>query len=106
MLENIMMKIFEPVCYYFIKSAAAESNKVMQNVEYLKDQNAVLVPVEQWEKLQNELVRLKKRVKKAEVLTDFKNSLSALKNDLRDENYDANRELAADDFIAKLEDEQ
>lgn len=78
----------------------------MQNIQYLKDQNAVLVPVEQWEKLQNELVRLKKRVKKAEVLNDFKNSLSEVKSDLRDKNFDANRELSADDFIAKLKDEQ
>ena len=78
----------------------------MQDIQYLKDQNVVLVPVEQWEKLQNELVKLKKRVRKVEVLTAFKNSLSELKNDLRGENYDANRELSADDFIAKLKDEQ
>jgi len=78
----------------------------MQNIQYLKDQNAVLVPVEQWEKLQNELVRLKKRVRKADILTECKTSLSNLKNDLRDKNFDANRELSADDFIAKLKDEQ
>ena len=54
----------------------------MPNVEYLKDRNAVVVPVEQWEKLQNELVRLKKRVNKADVLTDFKKSLTELKSDL------------------------
>ena len=78
----------------------------MQNIEYLKDQNAVLVPVEQWEKLQNELVKLKKRVKKADILNNFKTSLSNLKNDLSDENYNLKRELSADDFIAKLKDEQ
>lgn len=78
----------------------------MQNIEYLKDQNAVLVPVEQWEKLQNELVKLKKRVKKADILNNFKTSLSNLKNNLRDDKYDANRELSADDFIAKLKNEQ
>lgn len=78
----------------------------MQNIEYLKDQNAVLVPVEQWEKLQNELVKLKKRVKKADILNNFKTSLSNLKNDLSDENYNLTRELSADDFIAKLKDEQ
>ncbi len=77
----------------------------MQNIRYLKEQNAVIVPVEQWEKLQNELVKLKKRVRKAQILNDFKLSLSELENDLRDENYDANRELSADDFIAKLTDD-
>lgn len=78
----------------------------MQNIEYLKEQNAVLVPVEQWEKLQNELAKLKKRVKKAEVLTDLKNSLGELKTDLRDKNYDADKELSADKFLARLKDEQ
>ena len=78
----------------------------MQNIQYLKDQNAVLVPVEQWEKLQNELIKLKKRVKKADILNKFKTSLSNLKNDLSDENYNSKSELSADDFIAKLKDEQ
>ncbi len=78
----------------------------MQNIEYLKDKNAVLVPLEQWEKLQNELAKLKKRVKKADILNDFTASLSNLKTDLRDENHNPKRELSADDFIAKLKDEQ
>ena len=78
----------------------------MQNIEYLKDQNAVLVPVKQWEKLQSELVRLKKRVNKADILNDFKKSLSELKSDLQSENYDANGETSADDFLARLKDEQ
>ncbi len=78
----------------------------MQNIEYLKDRDAFLVPVEQWEKLQNELARLKKRVKKSEVLTDLKKSLAELKTDLRDENYDENREVSADEFLARLKDEQ
>jgi hypothetical protein len=78
----------------------------MQNIQYLKEQNAVLVPIEEWEKLQNELARLKNRVKKAKVLSDFKESLSELKNDLQSESYDSNQELSADEFIAALENEQ
>ncbi len=78
----------------------------MQNIQYLKDQNAVLVPLRQWEKLQDELAKLKKRVKKAEILTDLKNSLVELETDLRDENYDANREISADEFLARLKNEQ
>lgn len=78
----------------------------MQNIQYLKDQNAVLVPLQQWEKLQDELAKLKKRVKKAEILTDFKNSLVKLETDLRDENYDAKREISADEFLAQLKNEQ
>lgn len=75
----------------------------MQNIEYLKDQNAVLVPIEQWEKLQNELERLKKRVRKADILSDFKSSLTNLKKDLQDENYDPQTETSADNFLAELE---
>lgn len=78
----------------------------MQNIQYLKDQNAVLVPLQQWEKLQDELAKLKKRVKKAEILTDLKTSLARLETDLRDENYDANREVSADEFLSQLKDEQ
>lgn len=78
----------------------------MPNIEYLKDQNAVLVPVEQWEKLQSELVRLKKRVNKADILNDFKKSLTELKSDLQNESYDATGETSADDFLARLKDEQ
>ena len=78
----------------------------MQNIQYLKDQNAVLVPLEQWEKLQNELVKLKKRIRKAEVLTEFKTALSELKKDLRDEHYAPNREISADEFIAELQNDQ
>ena len=78
----------------------------MQNIQYLKDQNAVLVPLRDWGKLQNELARLKKRLNKADVLTDFKISLINLEKDLRDENYKANCEISADDFLAQLKDEQ
>lgn len=78
----------------------------MQNIQYLKDQNAVLVPIEQWEKLQNELARLKKRLRKAEILTEFKDSLSKLESDLRREDYDQSTELSADDFLTQLKNEQ
>ncbi len=78
----------------------------MQNIEYLKEQNAVLVPLQQWKKLQDELAKLKKRVKKSEVLTDLKKSLAELETDLRDENYNADKELSADNFLAQLKNEQ
>jgi len=76
----------------------------MQDIQYIKDKNAVLVPIERWEKLQNELVRLKKRVQKAEILNELKTSLTALKKDLRDENYNPEAETSADDFLAELRD--
>ncbi len=78
----------------------------MQNIQYLEDENAVVVPIEHWEKLQSELQRLKRRVNKADILNDFKKSLTKLKKDLQNENYDANCEISAAEFIAKLKDEQ
>ena len=78
----------------------------MENIQYLKEQDAVIVPIEHWEKLQRELSRLKKRVSKADVLTGFKKSLTKLKKDLQDENYNANCETTADDFLTRLKDEQ
>ena len=74
----------------------------MQDIQYIKEKDAVLVPIERWEKLQNELARLKKRVKKAEILNSFKSSLTNLKKDLQDENYDSQTEISADDFLAEL----
>ncbi|MBA4121224.1 MAG: hypothetical protein H0X72_02005 [Acidobacteria bacterium] len=70
----------------------------MQNIQYLKDQDAVLFPIHHWKKLQNELARLKKRVNKAEILTEFKRSLTELKKDLQSDKYDANGEISADHF--------
>ncbi len=60
------------------------------------------MPIRDWEKLQNELARLKRRVSKADILTDFKRSLTELKTDLQNENYDATGETSADDFLARL----
>ncbi len=78
----------------------------MENIQYSKEQNAVIVPIEHWEKLQREISRLRKRVNKADVLSDFKKSLTDLKKDLQNENRDANCEVSADDFLAELKNEQ
>lgn len=76
----------------------------MQDIQYIKDKNAVLVPVERWEKLQSELVRLKKRVSKAAILNELKTSLTELKKDLRTGNPDSKTNISADDFLAELRD--
>lgn len=76
----------------------------MQDIQYIKDKNAVLVPIERWEKLQSELVRLKKRVNKASILNDLKTSLTELKKDLRAGNSNSRTAVSADDFLAELRD--
>ena len=60
------------------------------------------MPIQDWERLQIELVWLRKRVNKADVLTNFKKVLSNLKKDLQNENLDANCEISADDFLTQL----
>lgn len=78
----------------------------MQNIQYSKEQDAVIVPIEHWEKLQKELLRLRKRLNKADILRDFKYSLKNLKKDLQNKKRDANCEILADDFLSELKDEQ
>lgn len=74
----------------------------MQNIEHIKDKNAVLVPVKDWEKMQKELVRLRKKVNKAKTLSELRRSLIDLKNDLARDDYDPADEMSAEAFLAEL----
>lgn len=56
---------------------------VMSNIQNIKDKNAVLVPIKDWEKMNKELVRLRKRVKKAKILAEIKAAIITLQNDLK-----------------------
>jgi hypothetical protein len=78
----------------------------MEEIRIIKDKKAVLVSIERWEKIQNELVRLKKRLKKADVLNDIKKSLVSLKRDLKNKKYRVGDDLTADDFLVELRNEQ
>jgi hypothetical protein len=51
----------------------------MPEVQHIKEKNAVLVPIEDWEKVQKELIRLRKRVKKAEILEDIRAAILSMK---------------------------
>lgn len=55
----------------------------MSNIQNIKDRNAVLVPIKDWEKMNKELVRLRKRVKKAKILAEIKAAVLALEKDLK-----------------------
>lgn len=76
----------------------------MNNIQHIKDKNAVLVPIKDWEKLQKELVRLRKRVKKAKILTEIKAAVAALEKDIK--NGSAPKGKDAREFISELLDEQ
>ncbi len=74
----------------------------MENVKTLKKQDTVVVPAERWKRMQNEIKSLKKRLKKAELMVDIKTTLTELKRDLKDPNYDPGNEVEADEFLAEL----
>ena len=74
----------------------------MQNVKILENQDSVIVPVQRWKRMQNEIKSLRKRLKKAELMIDIKNTLTGLKRDLNDPNYSPGKEIEADDFLDEL----
>ncbi len=55
----------------------------MQNIQHIKEKNAVLVPIKDWEKMQKELVRLRKKVGKAEILSDLKAAIVSIETDIK-----------------------
>lgn len=77
----------------------------MNNIQHIKDKNAVLVPIKDWEKMQKELIRLRKKVNKAKMLSELRHSLIDLKNDLARDYYDPADEMSAEEFLAELRNE-
>ena len=67
-----------------------------------ENKEAVIVPIKRWEKMKGEIANLKKRLKKAQMLNEFKKSLTNLKHDLQDENYNVEKEVSADGFLAEM----
>lgn len=76
----------------------------MQNIQHIKEKNAVLVPVEDWEKMQKELVRLRKKVAKEKLLRELRTSIAAIETDIRSGVKPKGRD--AREFIAELMNEE
>ena len=74
----------------------------MQKLQHIKDNDSVLVPVKDWEKMQKELIRLKKKVKKAKILQEIRESILSLEADLRRPRHEREIRMTADDLIAEL----
>ena len=74
----------------------------MQNVKIVGNQETVVIPAARLKRMQNEIKSLKKRLKKAELLVDIKHTLTDLKRNLKDPNYDSTKEIEADEFLAEL----
>lgn len=72
----------------------------MQNIQHTKDREAVLVPIKDWEKMQKELIRLRKRVEKEKLLRELKTSIIAIETDIKNGVEPKGRD--ARDFISEL----
>lgn len=79
-----------------------DTGEVMQNIELNKEKNAVLVPIKDWEKLQNELIRLRKKVNKAKILKEIKAAIIEVEEDLKRPPESRRVTVTADEFLAEL----
>lgn len=58
----------------------------MQNIRQIEGKEAVVVPLKDWEKMQRDLIRLRKRLKKAEIIAGIKQAVIRIETDLKNEN--------------------
>lgn len=72
----------------------------MENIQLIEGKNAVLVPIKKWERVQSELVRLRKKVNKAKVLSDVRTAIISIETDIR--NGEKPRGMDAREFIDGL----
>ena len=76
----------------------------MENIQLIEGKNAVLVPIKQWEKVQNELVRLRKKVNEAKILVEIKEAIISIETDIR--NGVTPKGIDAREFINELRNEK
>jgi len=74
----------------------------MRNIRHIKEENAVLVPLKDWEKLQKELVSLRKRAEKEGVLKDLSQALANIKADLGRPARRRTKRKTADEFLSEM----
>ena len=55
----------------------------MENVQLIEGQNAVLVPIKKWERVQSELVRLRRKVNKAKILSDLRAAIISVETEIK-----------------------
>lgn len=72
----------------------------MENIQLIEGKNAVLVPLKKWERVQSELVRLRKKVNKAKVLSDLKTAIMSVETEIR--NGEKPKGTDAREFVKEL----
>lgn len=73
----------------------------MQNIQLVEGKDAVLVPLKDWEKMQRDLVRLRKKVNKEKVLRDIRNAVIEIEADIKNGREPRGRDVH--EFLAELE---
>lgn len=76
----------------------------MQNIQHIKDKDAVLVPVKDWERMQKELVRLRKKVSKEKLLRELQDTIVEIETDIKNGVEPRGRD--AREFVAELVNEK
>ena len=91
------------LCYYFNRPLAALTRLAMPNVQIIKEKDAVLIPIKDWEKLQREVVRLRKKVNKAKFMDDLRSAIISCETVIRSGKTPKGKD--AREFIKELENE-
>ena len=76
----------------------------MESVQHLKDQNTVIVPLKSYERMQREILRLRKKLRKEKLLRELRDSIISVETDIRNGAKPKGR--GAREFIAELMNEK
>lgn len=74
----------------------------MRNIQHIKEKDAVLVPVKDWEKMQKELARLRRKVNKAKILNEIRTAIIEIEEDLKRPKDLRRITMSAEEFLAEL----
>lgn len=75
----------------------------MQNIRHIKEENAVLVPRKEWERMQKELLSLRKRAEKEELFRDLDHALAKIAADLHRPAERRRKRKTGDEFLSEME---
>jgi len=76
----------------------------MESVQHLKDQNTVIVPLKSYERMQREILKLRKKLRKEKLLRELRDSIISVETDIRNGVKPKGR--GAREFIAELMNEK
>lgn len=76
----------------------------MANTQIIKEKDQVIVSLRDWEKMQKELVRLRKKVDKNELLRELRSAIIEIETDIRSGRKPRGRD--AREFVKELENEK